>query len=406
MAGAQKFSALYFKDFRLFWVGQIISLSGTWMQTVVQSWLVYSLTKSALHLGIVASLAALPILVFSLLGGHFADIYPKRNIIITTQVLSIIPALSLGLLTDYGVVQFWHIALAALFLGTINAFDIPARQAFMFDLVGRGDITNAIALNSAAFNGARIAGPAIAGIIIAKVGIPACFYINAVSFVPVVAALLAVRARGVSEISERSSMLGGIAEGWSFVLEEKKIFYILCLIAVLSLFGIPYAALLPVLAAEVLSGGSDTFSALVAAGGAGSLTAAVAIAFKGEIKNKKLFMPSAAMLFSLSLFILSLSKNQYLSMSLVFAIGFGIVSFLATANGFIQQRVSDALRGRVMSLYTLVFLGFAPLGNSLIGLSAHNIGTVASIGLFAAVCIAGTIVLMRLFINEYRGGAV
>lgn len=403
MAESYKFSALNYRDFRLFWIGQVISLSGTWMQSVVQSWLVYSLTKSALHLGIVASLAALPILIFSLLGGHLADIYPKRSIIITTQVLSIIPALVLGLLTDYGVVQFWHIALAALFLGTINAFDVPARQAFMFDLVGRADITNAIALNSAAFNGARIVGPAMAGVIIAGAGIPACFYINALSFVPVVFALYAVRSRGVASEAQHIGMFRGIARGWLFVSREKDIFYILSLIAVFSLFGIPYAALLPVLAVETLGGSADTFSALVASGGTGSFIAALTIAVKGDVKRKELFMPVSALMFSFALVGLAFSKNQYLSMGLVFAAGWGIVSFLATANSFIQHRVADSLRGRVMSLYTLVFLGLAPVGNSIIGVSAHHIGAVQSLGLFALVCLLGSVVLMRLFKTQYKG---
>ncbi|MCE5312437.1 MAG: MFS transporter [Nitrospiraceae bacterium] len=405
MADAYKFSALYYRDFRLFWTGQVISLSGTWMQSVVQSWLVYSLTKSALYLGIVASLASLPILAFSLLGGHVADIYPKRNIIITTQILSIIPALLLGLLTEAGTVKFWHIALAALFLGTVNAFDVPARQAFMFDLVGRADITNAIALNSAAFNGARIVGPAIAGVIIASIGIPACFFINAISFVPVVAALFAVKARGISNDSRHGGMFKGIAEGWRFVAKEKDIFYILSLIAVFSLFGIPYAALLPVVAVETLGGGSDTYSALVAAGGAGSFIAAVTIAVKGEVKRKDIFMPATAVMFSSALVALAFSRNQYASMALVFIAGCGIVSFLATANSFIQQKVADSLRGRVMSLYTLVFLGLAPIGNSIIGLSAHYTGAVNSLGLFALVCLAGSAILMRLFKTQYNRSA-
>lgn len=405
MAESYKFSALYYRDFRLFWIGQVISLSGTWMQIVVQSWLVYSLTKSALHLGIVASLSALPILVFSLFGGHLADIYSKRNIIITTQILSIIPALALGLLTDYGVVQFWHIALAALFLGTINAFDVPARQAFMFDLVGKADITNAIALNSSAFNGARIVGPAIAGVIIANFGIPACFYINAISFVPVVAALFAVRSRGLASESQHIGMFRGIARGWMFLSKERDIFYILSLIAVFSLFGIPYAALLPVVAVETLGGGSDTFSALVASGGAGSFIAALTIAIKGDVKRKEIFMPASAFIFSSALVALAFSRSQYLSMVLVFTAGWGVVSFLATANSFIQHRVVDSLRGRVMSLYTLVFLGLAPVGNSIIGVSAYHIGTMQSLGLFAFVCLSGTAILMRLFNTQYKGSS-
>ncbi len=367
MAGAHKFSALYFKDFRLFWTGQVISLSGTWMQTVVQSWLVYSLTKSALYLGL------LPLLQrcytgLSLLGGHVADIYPKRNIIIATQILSIVPALGLGILTDTGAVQFWHIAVAAVFLGTVNAFDVPARQAFMFDLVGRGDITNAIALNSAAFNGARIAGPAIAGIIIANVGIPACFYINAASFVPVVAALFAIKARGVSISSERIGMIRGITAGWHFVLKEREyfIFYASSLYSACLGFLMLLCCLYWL---QRCSQGGLIFSAPCSIWRSRLIHSSCNACIQRRCEGKADIHASCCCAFFIifaSPFFVKKSVSEY---------GAGICGrpwyselscyckWIYTAKG------ERCAQGRVMSLYTLVFLGFAPLGNSLIGLA-------------------------------------
>jgi MFS family permease len=393
---AQRFSALYNRDFRLFWFGQVISLSGTWMHSVAQSWLVYSLTRSPLHLGIVASLASLPILLFTLIGGSVADRYPRRNIVIVTQTLSIVPALILGFLTYYNVVTVWHVGLLAFFFGTINAFDVPARQAFMVELVGKGDITNAIALNSAAFNGARVLGPMMAGILIASLSMPACFFINALSFVPVVIALTRIKMAGTMKMHGKG-FFDGIGEGWRFVVDERKILYILSLISIFSLFGIPYVTMMPVIAEEVLNEGVKGLSMLVSSAGVGSLAAALYIAFKGEIRNKRLFIPLAACVFSVAVMAVSFSHNFYLSMFFIFFAGWGIVSFLAVCNSFIQHAVPDVLRGRVMSLYTLVFLGFAPLGNSAIGFIAHFIGTLESLHLFAAVCIISSLIFTILF---------
>lgn len=391
MENGQRFSALYVRDFRLFWLGQIISFSGTWMHSVAQGWLVYSLTKSPLHLGIIASLSSLPILLLALLGGMVADRYPKRNIMIVTQMLSVLPALIIAVLSDKGIITVWHVGLAALFLGTVNAFDIPARQAFFAEVVGKADITNAIALNSAAFNGARIIGPIIAGFVISAVGIPACFYLNAISFVPVIFALSKIKAKG-SVNAFPKSMFSDIADGWKFVVSEKPVFYIMALIASFSLFGIPYIALMPVLAAEILSTGAKGLSLLIASAGTGSLVAAMAIAFKGDVKRKDIFIPFSAFVFSFAILSVAFSGNFYLSMFFLFFAGWGGVSLLALGNSFIQNSVSDSLRGRVMSLYTIVFLGFAPIGNSLIGIAAHTLGTILSLKIFALLCIAASII--------------
>ena len=396
MKNGQRFSALYVRDFRLFWFGQIVSLSGTWMHSVAQSWLVYSLTKSPLDLGIVASLSALPILLLSLFGGMIADKYPKRNILIITQILSVLPALAVAVLADMGTIKVWHVCLTASFLGIVNAFDVPARQAFLAEVVSRGDITNAIALNSAAFNGARVIGPVIAGFVIAHLGIPACFYINAASFVPVIFVMWSIRAKGVIKTGGGGT-LSDIAEGWRFVVGKKPILYIMTLIAVFSLCGIPYITLLPVLAGDIFHNGAKGLSLLVASAGAGSFLAAMYIAFKGEVKRKDIHIPLSGLIFSLAILGISFSMNFHLSMLLMFFAGWGIVGFLATSNSFIQQSVPDGLRGRVMSLYILVFLGFAPLGNSVIGFTADVFGSMASLKVFAVLCLFGAIVFARMF---------
>ncbi|MFZ5996774.1 MAG: MFS transporter [Nitrospirota bacterium] len=396
MQNHHRFSALYVRDFRLFWFGQIISLSGTWMHSVAQSWLVYSLTRSPLYLGIIASISSLPILVFTLIGGMVADKYPKRNILIVTQALSVIPALALGILTDTNIVTIWHVAVVAAFLGTVNAFDVPARQAFLAEVVNKGDITNAIAMNSAAFNGARVIGPVIAGFLIANFGIPACFYLNAISFVAVIFALSKVRVKGAVKAYSKG-IAEEIADGWRFVRQEKSILYIMATISIYSLFGIPYITLLPVLAAEILQVGAKGLSLLVASAGAGSLTAALIIAFKGEVRRKDLYIPLSGLVFSVAILGLSFSMNFHLSLLLIFFAGWGVVSYLATSNSFIQNMVPDALRGRVMSLYILVFLGLAPVGNSIIGLTAEALGAITSLKIFATICITGSIIFSKAF---------
>lgn len=388
MANGHRFSALYVRDFRLFWFGQIISLSGTWMHSVAQGWLVYALSKSPLHLGIIASLSSLPILIFTLWGGIVADRYPRRNILILTQILSMFPAIIIALLTDMEIINIWHIAMTAIALGTINAFDIPARQAFLAEVVSKADITNAIALNSAAFNGARIIGPLMAGFIISTIGISACFYLNALSFIPVILALIKIKAKGVLKTYQKG-IFNSVKDSWKFILKERIILYIMLLISLFSLFGIPYVTLLPVIAGEVLNKGAKEFSLLVASSGAGSFTGALIIAFKGEIKRKDIYIPLSAFAFSFAILGLSFSRNFYLSMFFIFSAGWGIVSFLATSNSLIQQIVTNELRGRIMSLYTLVFLGFAPIGNSTVGVTAHSFGTTTSLKIMATICIIG-----------------
>jgi len=385
MQSSGRFSALYFRDFRLFVLGQLISLSGTWMQSVAQGWLVYSLTKSPLYLGIVAAANSLPILLFTLLGGLIADRYSKRNLLLLTQALSILPAVALGYLTGSGKVTVLHVTVLAAVLGTINAIDIPARQSFLAEMVGKGHIVNAIALNSAAFNGSRIIGPVIAGLVIARFGIAACFYLNAVSFVAVIVALYRIEARGDARAGSEG-MMNDLKKGVRFIADDRDILGVFMIIAVFSIIGLPYISLLPVFAGEVFGNGARGLGFLVGASGIGALSAALMIAARRDIRNKPEFMSVTALTFSAGLFVFSISQSFIFSLIIIMVCGWGMVSYLATANSFIQVRVPDELRGRVMSVYSLVFLGTVPIGNGIMGLVADHAGTPAAVTISGAIC--------------------
>ncbi len=396
MSDSKRFSALSYRDFRLFWVGQLISLSGTWMQSVAQGWLVYSLTRSPLYLGIVAAAASLPILLFTFVGGVIADRYPKRNLLLITQGLSMIPALMLGTLTLLKIVTVWEVALLAAMLGTINAVDVPTRQSFLIEMVGRGHVTNAIALNSAAFNGARIIGPVIAGMSIAYLGMPACFFLNAASFLAVLLALAMMDARGERR-GKSEGILKDFMKGVQFLWGHKGIKHAVILIAIFSLVGLPYISLLPVFAGEVFKKGAKGLGFLVGASGIGALSAALRIAAQGDIKDNARLMSIAALCFSFALLFFSLSKVFWLSLLIILFGGWGMVSYLASANSFIQVSVPDELRGRVMSVYSFVFLGLAPVGNSIMGLFAETVGTTRAITTGAVICILSSLIFARRY---------
>ncbi len=399
MPNKERFSALSFRDFRLFWFGQIISLSGTWMQSVAQGWLVYSLTKSPFYLGLVAAASSLPILLFTLIGGVVADRFPKRNLLLITQALSIIPAILLGVLTSMGIATVWHVALLAFSLGTINAIDIPTRQSFLAEMVGKGHIVNAIALNSAAFNGARIVGPMIAGLTISYLGIPACFFLNAASFVAVIVALSRIKIKGEIKIGSEG-ILKDFMKGIAFMRGSREIIHVMLLITVFSLVGLPYISLLPVFAGEVFHNGAKGFGFLVGASGTGALIAALSIALKRDIKDKTRFMSFAALCFSSALIIFSLSSIFIVSLVVIMFGGWGMVSYLAAANSYIQVSVPDELRGRVMSVYSFVFLGTVPIGNSIMGMVADKIGTTHAVTGAGIICIIASGIFAKKYLRR------
>ncbi len=391
MANGLRFAALQNRDFRLFWFGQLVSLCGTWMQSVAQGWLVYSLTKSPFYLGLVAASSTLPILLFTLAGGIVADRFRKRNLLLVTQVLSIVPALALGILTDMRVVTVWQVAFFAAVLGTINAFDVPARQSFIVEMVGKAHLTNAIALNSAAFHGARMIGPVIAGLAIATVGLPACFYVNALSFGAVIISLTKIHARG--EIHQSSNgVVTDLLEGLRYIKGQSTILRVIILIAIFSLLGMPFITLLPVFAAEIYQKGPEGFGVMVGATGAGALLAALFLAWRDDIVEKTKFMAISALCFSLLLLVFSFTRLFPIGIGILVCIGWSLVSFFAVANSFIQLTVPDNLRGRAMSVYAFVFLGTAPIGNSIIGAAANAAGTAFTVGVLAVVCLMTSMV--------------
>ena len=391
MTGTERFSALSHRDFRLFLLGQTISLSGTWMQSVAQGWLVYSLTKSPFYLGIVAAASALPIMLFTLIGGVVADRVPKRDLLLFTQAMSILPAMALGILTSMGTVTVWQIAVMAFILGSINAIDIPARQSFLAEMVGKGDIANAIALNSAAFNGSRIIGPVIAGLSITHLGMPACFFINALSFLAVIVALAKMETTGRSEVKSEG-IINDVMKGIYFLRGREEMLHVIGLIAVFSLVGIPYISLIPVFAGEIFNTGPRGLGFLVGASGIGALIAALGLAAAGNINNKSRFMSAAALCFSIALISFAVSKIFLLSLVVIAACGWGMVSYLATANSYIQVSVPDELRGRVMSVYSFVFLGLVPIGNMVMGLSADLIGTTRAVLAGGIICLVSSLI--------------
>lgn len=391
------FSAFYFRDFRLFWIGQLISFSGTWMHSTAQGWLVYSLTKSPFYLGLVAAASSLPILFFSLIGGAVADRFQKRNLLLLTQALSMIPAFLIGLLTSMGVITVWHVMALVVLLGTVNAFDMPTRHSFMVEMVKKGNLLNAVALNSAAFNAARMIGPVIAGMTIAYIGIPACFYLNALSFIPVIIALSMVKARGEAKPGKGGSLLKDISEGMRFIRREPGVMRPVLLVATFSLFGMPFVTLLPVFAEEILNVGVKGLGFLAASAGVGAFTSALVLAFRGDIKEKHRLMSLSSTIFPISLFAFSVSKDYHLSLALLVVAGWAVVNLLATANISIQLMSPDSMRGRVMSVYTLVLLGMTPIGNSVMGIVADTIGTANAVSMASTVCLLVSLAIVSGF---------
>lgn len=388
----QAFSALRHRNFRLFWTGQVISFTGTWVQYVGQGWLVLKLTDSPFYLGLVGAVGSLPILLFTLLGGVVADRVEKKVILISTQILFMALALIFAILLSTDVIRVWHIIILATLLGIVNAFDIPARQSFQIEMVGKGDLMNAIALNSAAFNGARIIGPATAGFLIGYLGLSTCFYINALSFVPVIVGLIRMTFKEQKRELLPGSVKENILEGLRFIKGEPKVYTIITLVAIISLLGLPYITLMPVFARDILKIGPTGLGLLMSSAGLGAFVGAISLAFRPDIEKKGLLAASAGLLFSISIIIFSLSRTLWLSLLILFIGGWGMISLMATANSLIQLSAPDNLRGRVMSSFALVFLGIAPVGNLMIGWMAHGMGTSLAVTLGGMLCLV-TIIL-------------
>jgi MFS family permease len=387
------FRALRYRNFRLFFAGQSVSLIGTWMQQVAMSWLVYRLTGSAFMLGVVGFAAQIPTFLFSPFTGVLADRYNRHRILILTQTLSMIQAFILAALSLTGVISVWHVIVLGLALGCVNAIDIPARQSFIIDMVERKEMLgNAIALNSLMFNSARLIGPSVAGILIAIVGEGVCFLINGVSFLGVIAGLLAMNMKGHKARPKSSHVLHGLMEGVKYTFGFAPIRHILALLSVISIMGMSYVVLMPVFAKNVLGGGPSTLGFLMASGGAGAIAATVFLASRRRMLRLGHIIPVSSSIFAVGLILFSFSRVFWLSATLLAVTGFGFMVHMAASNTVIQTIVEDDKRGRVMSFYAMAFLGVAPFGSLLAGTLASRIGATNTLIIGSATCMFAAVV--------------
>lgn len=389
-AALPTFRSLRHRNYRLFFFGQVLSLIGTWMQIMAQQWLVYQLTSSSAWLGTIGFLQNIPILLFSLYAGLLADRMSKHRLMIMMQIISIIPATVLGIAVLFNFVSIELIAVMAFMLGTINAFEIPIRQSFIVELVGRDDLVNAIALNSAMFNMARITGPAIGGFVIASLGLGWCFILNAFSFIAVIVGLLEMDIPKMPVTQARTgNTLTSFKESLRYVRKERTLVALFLLVIVVTIFGWSYSVLLPVFAEDILKIGAIGLGNLLTAVGIGAFFSAVSVAsLEGKI-SPRTFVYSGIFLFVFSVSLFSLSAHVTLSVISLVGVGAGLVAFFSTANASVQRRVPDGLRGRVMGLYSLVFQGLTPFGSLLVGFMAEIIGVRMAIfsgGLLCGVC--------------------
>lgn len=382
------FVALHHRNYKLFWWGQLISLVGTWMQSTAQAWLVLQLTGSAADLGIVTALQSLPVLGGGLFGGMVADWMPKRRLIVITQTVQLLLALALGILVSTHLVQMWHIYLLATLLGVSNAFDMPARQAFVVEMVGRDDLMNAVALNSMQFNAARVVGPAIAGVSIALIGVTGSFYANAASFVAVIVGLLMMRPSELFEVEQapRDSVIGSLVEGCRYVLRAPVILLITLLVCVLGLFAFNVPVLVPIIARDDLHSGAIGYGGLMAAQGIGALLAALTAAYMQRVSWKLII--GGALLLSGFEVLFGLSHIYVLSFILLLIAGYGMVMFFTSANTGVQIEAPNALRGRVMGVYMSVNMGSGPIGNLAAGFMAGLYGAAFTMAATAAAAFA------------------
>lgn len=380
------------RNYRLFFGGQFISLIGTWMQAVAQSWLVYRLTGSAALLGFVGFAGQIPVFLLASVGGSAADRYNRHRILLATQTTAMLLAFILAALTLTGRVQVWHVFALAASLGMVNAFDVPTRQAFAVDMVGREDLINAIALNSSMINGARMVGPAVAGVLVATVGEGWCFLLNAVSYLAVIAGLLSMTVEVQARVPLPGSALASILDGFRYVRRIRPIRTLLLLLGLVSLMGMPYAVLMPIFADRILHGGPRGLGLLMGASGFGALIGAVTLAKKNGIRGLGRWIAFSAAGFGLGLILFSLSRNFLFSMALLVPVGFSMMIEMAASNTLIQSLVRDEFRGRVMAVYAMMFMGMAPFGSLLAGMLAHRIGAPATVMLGGAVCMAGAAV--------------
>jgi MFS family permease len=395
--------ALKYRNFQLFFGGQLISLVGTWMQNVAQAWLVYSLTGSSVLLGLVSFSGQIPVFVFSVLGGIAADRLSRKHVVIATQTLSMLLALALAILTLTHTVRIWHVFVLSALLGVVNAFDIPARQAFIMDMVGKQDLINAIALNSAMFNASRMIGPAVAGILVATIGEGWCFFANAVSYIAVIAGLLMMDVTPHTRAAT-ASPIEDIKEGFLFVIRNPPIHALLILLGVGSLAGTPFIVLMPVFADQILHGGAQAMGWLVGLSGVGAMIGALTLATRRHVRGLGRWVAVSGAAFSVALIGFGLSHTFWISLLLMVPIGFFMMIQFGASNTLIQSMSPDILRGRVMSVYSMMFMGMAPIGALIAGAVAEHTSAPVAVVAGGVICLVGA-AAFGVWLPRIRSGA-
>jgi len=380
--------ALQYRNFQLFFSGQLISLIGTWMQNLAQAWLVYRITGSMILLGGISFCSQIPIFLFSTVGGIVADRYSRHRVVIATQSASMVLALALAALTLSHTVHIWHIFVLSALLGVVNAFDIPARQSFIVDMVGRADLMNAIALNSSMFNASRVVGPAVAGILVAMIGEGWCFFANGISYIAVIVGLLLMRVAPHRPVTGGGSPMAKIVEGFRFVIRNRPIHALLILLSIASVTGMPFTVLMPVFADRILHGGPKALGWLTGCAGMGALGAALLLASRQTLKGLSGWIATSATAFGVGLLIFALSRTFLFSALILVPVGFSLMLQMGSSNTLIQSMVPDHLRGRVMGVYSMMLMGMAPFGGLLAGVVADRFGAPTTVAIGGVICLA------------------
>lgn len=395
-----RFRALTYRNFQLFVIGQLTSLIGTWMQNAAQQWLVYEQTGSAALLGVFGFASQVPMLLLAWMGGYVGDRYSRHRGVITTQSCSMVLAFVLAGLAFGHIIRTWQLIFIAFLVGIVNAFDVPIRQAFFVHMVDKDDLPNAIALNSSIFNGARIIGPPLAGFAIAYIGAGWCFFLNGVSFIAVIVALLMMRLPRTEIKRNGESPIRAFAEGFRFAMNDMPIRSALFLLSTLSLFGLQYSVFLPIYAKDILHGDAKTFGLLMSAAGVGAFLGALQFAARTQYKGLARWIGATCTVCAIGLLVISLATSFWLCALVLFAVGFAATSQMAATNTIIQQRVPDEMRSRLMAVYATLFMGVQPIGALFAGYAAKHLGAPHALLLLGVlVLIACVIFLFRVILK-------
>lgn len=393
---SSRFRALKHRNFQLFVGGQLVSLIGTWIQNAAQLWFVYRLTGSAALLGVFGFASQIPMLLLSAVGGYVGDRYSRHRGVIATQAASMFLALLLAILTLTHVIHdrrgAWVVIVVGFLQGIVNAFDVPIRQSFFVNMVGKADLPNAIALNSSIFNGARVVGPAIAGFAIKLIGEGWCFFVNSLSFLAVIVALLAMSIVPQEEMAEKRSAWQSFLQGFRFAMRDRVVRSVLILLSMLSFFGLQYTVFMPVFAKDILHGGELGFGLLMSASAIGAVLGSLQFAARTNYKGMLKWVGTMFLVASLGLIVFSQSRWFWLSAVVLFVFGFAATSQMAATNTTVQNRVPDGLRSRVMAVYATMFMGVQPIGSLVAGPLVKRFGAPATVASFGAICLLGSLI--------------